>query len=312
MPDLRIPLGNDIFAVRTAILCVHEGCLLVQRDSRFPDFAFVPGGALLVGEESIAGAAREWREEMGTAAGELRLLGVVENFFAQGPRRWHEIAFYFQMQPPELLPAEGSSALDHSQVTNHWIPLHDVPHTKILPAVVEELLAVPAGEVRHIVNRETVFDNAPCDLRFPVNETMFAVRVGIIFVQEGQLLVIAGDHFDFKYSPGGAVNLGEEAAEAAAREWREETLSEAGPLRLVGILENFFELKGKRWHEIGFYYEMSGAGQPLAVTHLADQPSERLEWVPLDQLAAARVYPQTLARFLHVPAGEIRHLVQHG
>lgn len=147
------------------------------------------------------------------------------------------------------------------------------------------------------------------DIRLPIAETMFALRVGIICVQDGKLLVVTGDHLKFKYSIGGAVTIGEETAAAAAREWQEETGLEARPLRLVGVVENFFELTGQRWHEVGFYYEMTLEGT-ITIGQIADQPNEYLEWLPLEKLAEERVYPEAIGELLNVPAGEIRHLVQ--
>lgn len=148
------------------------------------------------------------------------------------------------------------------------------------------------------------------DVRLPIDGTMFALRAGIICVQDGQLLVIRGNGFGFKYLPGGAVNVGGATADAAAREWKEETGLEAGPLRLVGVIENFFELDGKPWHEIGFYYEMVWLGPALTATHLADQADQSFEWISFGQLPEERVYPEAIRELLNVPAGEIRHLVE--
>ena len=62
--------------------------------------------------------------------------------------------------------------------------------------------------------------------------------------------------------PGGRVEIYEASAETLAREIEEELGTDAsiGPLRFV--IENFFELDGRKAHEIGFYYEVELA-QPL-------------------------------------------------
>lgn len=151
------------------------------------------------------------------------------------------------------------------------------------------------------------------DLRLPVGDVIFALRAGILCVRDGQLLVIAAQGFQFRYLPGGAVATDEDAAQAAAREWHEETGLTAGPLRLVGLIENFFELNGQRWHEIGFYSLISLMDLPsdfaLNGEALADQPEHRWEWIPVSEIEAQRVYPTVIRELLYAPVGTVRHIV---
>ena len=148
------------------------------------------------------------------------------------------------------------------------------------------------------------------DLRLPLEDTMFALRAGILCVEGGRLLVIRGEGFSFKYLPGGAVHLGEDTAGAAAREWFEETGLTAGPLRLLGVVENFFPLGGRRWLEVGFSgrLEWNAAWPPL--TALADQAGQQFEWVALDDLAKERVFPRAAEQLLQVLPGEVLHLTE--
>lgn len=85
----------------------------------------------------------------------------------------------------------------------------------------------------------------------------------------------------------------------------------AGPLRLVGVLENFFGPPGKRQHELGFYFRMEAPPElPDMPFPVLDNPDVICEWVPLSEIAARPVYPLAVADFLSAAPGEVRHLVE--
>ncbi|OLV17493.1 NUDIX hydrolase [Deinococcus marmoris] len=153
MTDIRIPLGGLKFSVRVAIICVRDGKLLANTESGI-GFWYLPGGALATDEDARSCAEREWREETGTSPGELRLLGVVENFFGPAHRRQHEIGFYFRMDAPPELPDEPFTVLDNAEVVCEWIPLAGLESRPVYPLIVRELLDGDNRTVRHIVNRE--------------------------------------------------------------------------------------------------------------------------------------------------------------
>ena len=53
---------------------------------------------------------------------------------------------------------------------------------------------------------------------------------------------------------GGGIELGETSAEAVVREIREELDATFVPDRLLGVVENIFELDGETGHEVDFLY----------------------------------------------------------
>jgi len=83
----------------------------------------------------------------------------------------------------------------------------------------------------------------------------FQFRAGALIWRSGHVLIHRAVSDPFWALPGGRVELHETSAEALAREIKEEMGCAAaiGPLRFV--IENFFELGGRKAHEIGFYYE---------------------------------------------------------
>ncbi|RDE08185.1 NUDIX domain-containing protein [Pelagibacterium lacus] len=116
----------------------------------------------------------------------------------------------------------------------------------------------------------------------------FNFRVAGIAVRAGHVLVHRA-HWDSHWSlPGGRIELGEESAVALAREIEEElgVTAQVGSLRFV--MENFFVDRGRRFHEIGFYYDVTLPDRfPFredgGVCHFCEDGDARLEfkWVPM-------------------------------
>lgn len=150
---------------------------------------------------------------------------------------------------------------------------------------------------------------AVTDFRFPAPDgTTVNLRVGVLCVQGGHLLVCR-DNPDFLYVPGGALLTGEPSPQAARREWREETGDGAAQFSLAGVVENFFRLGGREWHETGFYYRITGETLPPLPCAALDNPGCVLEWLPLSEMGRVPLYPLCLPELLRVPPGEVRHFV---
>lgn len=84
------------------------------------------------------------------------------------------------------------------------------------------------------------------------------IAICVIWV-ESRILVLEG--FDsvkntFYYRPlGGGVEPGETSHDAVAREIQEEIGLKVTDLRLLGVLENLFQLEGEPFHEVVFVHE---------------------------------------------------------
>ena len=98
---------------------------------------------------------------------------------------------------------------------------------------------------------------------------------------------------------GGEVEFGELAAEAAARELREELGRDIEVGELLGVVENRFTLEGQRGHEIVFEYLAAFAHgheppdlAPLSAVE-GDAPFTA-RWLPLAEVLAGthRAYPE--------------------
>ncbi len=149
------------------------------------------------------------------------------------------------------------------------------------------------------------------DIRLPIDGVRFSVRVAVLCVRDDRLLVNHLDDIDFAFLPGGALATGEDVLQCAAREWLEETGTEPGPLRLVGVVENFFGPVEDPQHELGFYLRMEAPDAlPDEEFTILDAPDGRLGWISLADVATYPVLPESVAELATVPPGELRHLVR--
>ena len=120
-----------------------------------------------------------------------------------------------------------------------------------------------------------------------------------VVVRDGALLVVVyddahlGRHFGL---PGGGVEPGETIHEAVRREVREETGAEVEVGRLLLVNEyvpgDYASLYGDG-HDVRLVFHCTcRAGVPLAAPSLPDLDQVGVEWLSLDQLPVARLYPR--------------------
>jgi 8-oxo-dGTP pyrophosphatase MutT (NUDIX family) len=92
------------------------------------------------------------------------------------------------------------------------------------------------------------------DISFSLDGHRINLRVGGIFIRDGQVLVNRMETDAYWFLPGGRIAAGESSDRAILREIREEL---GGPCRIVRpvfLLENFFTLSSEPFHEFGLYY----------------------------------------------------------
>lgn len=304
MTDLRTPLGDHMFAVRSVLLCQRDSQVLLETGP-YP-FRNFPGGAAKLGETLREAAAREWQEETGLAAGELRPVALVENFFELQGQQWHELGFYYAVTAPADWPSESLAHLDHADNRLEW-GAPDDSGPPIYPAPALAALNVPKGEFLHLINPEGQPSTGP-DLRFNLHGTGVQVRVHLLYVQDGCLLTNKVPNSGYWFLIGGSVAVGEDSHAAALREFYEETGVQATSARLVGLTEAFDHAEQRQ--QLGLCYLVEAAQPlPLHPRPVADHAELWLEWVPLGELQARRVLPLGLERMLSVPMGRIEHFV---
>lgn len=138
------------------------------------------------------------------------------------------------------------------------------------------------------------------DCCFATDKNWFRYRTAALIVEEGEVLFIKSTSFDYLYTVGGGVHMGESSEECVKREVLEETGVSYEIDRLAVVVENFFtgegSFEGKDCHVIEFYYLMKSRGKKDAVCKSLgwDNAKESIYWVPLEKLKDTNVKPSFL------------------
>jgi 8-oxo-dGTP pyrophosphatase MutT (NUDIX family) len=163
------------------------------------------------------------------------------------------------------------------------------------------------------MDRMIRFDAGP-----PDDPWRFNYRIVGVCIDAGRVLVHQAPGDPFWTLPGGRAELGESASQTLAREMQEELGLGVTVGRPLWLVENFFELDGRRYHEIALYFSMTlpeDAALLRATEPFSGREADTLlwfRWVEIDPaiLAALPLLPALLHTRLVAPPVALEHLVE--
>ncbi|WP_404442844.1 NUDIX hydrolase [Sutcliffiella horikoshii] len=150
------------------------------------------------------------------------------------------------------------------------------------------------------------------DVVFHTEKAVFNYRVAGIWIQDGRILLHRASDDKIWSLPGGRVEMNEASPLSLQREFKEELDLSVNIERLVWIVENFFEYREKKVHEIGFYYLVSTEDKQALTNgpfHGVEGESLVYEWVPISELEGVVLYPEFLKKSLKEIPETTEHLI---
>ena len=156
-------------------------------------------------------------------------------------------------------------------------------------------------------------------IRFDQGNQRFNYRVVGIALHHDHVLLHRTPDEAFWTFPGGRAELGETAAQTLQREMREELAANIEVIRLLWIVESFFDYDERRYHELAFYFLMrlpdDSPYLDQSITHAGQEAEPELifQWFLNDAatLAGLPLLPSFLQTALQDLPATTRHLVHH-
>ena len=151
----------------------------------------------------------------------------------------------------------------------------------------------------------------------------FVCRVAGVAVHQDRVLLHRAEDDDFWVLPGGRGEMLEPSPETLRREMREEADLAVTADRLLWVAENFFDYRGKTWHELGLYFLMSfPPDSPVWARGEAFEGQETFpdgrrlrlffQWFPLASLETLTVLPSFLTTGLRQLPLTTQHIIHDG
>lgn len=144
-------------------------------------------------------------------------------------------------------------------------------------------------------------------ITFNQGDECFNFRIAGIAIDNNHILLHRAVGEAFWTCPGGRAEIGETTSQTLIREIKEELNEDVEVIRLLWVVENFFEYAQKDYHEIAFYFLMKlPERSPYLVqekSFLSVEENTALEfkWFPIDSdvLAGLPLLPSFLQQSLN-------------
>ena len=135
------------------------------------------------------------------------------------------------------------------------------------------------------------------DLTLNVDDYKLNVRAAGLLIHNNKVLVHKNLNSDHYALLGGRVEIGEDSAKTLKREVKEELGKEIQITGYIATVENFFEKKGSKYHEILFIHKIEFTNeQDKKIQHtlknIEGKDYLQYEWLDLDKIDEYPLLPQ--------------------
>ena len=152
------------------------------------------------------------------------------------------------------------------------------------------------------------------DISVDIGKHHLNYRVGALIRRNNQILVHKSLNIKHITLPGGRVQEGEDSIEAIQREIQEEMGLETIYVKPVVIIENFFEMKQKNYHEILIVHELKFKDKESynkKIEPIEEHKKEflKFEWKNINELDKNNFLPKSLVKTIEENNG-FQHIIE--
>lgn len=141
------------------------------------------------------------------------------------------------------------------------------------------------------------------DITIDVEDYKLNVRAGVVIMHNNKILLHRNKNSDHYAMIGGRVEIGENSEQTIKREVKEELGKEIKITGYVSTIENFFEMKGSKYHEIMFIYKAefeNDEDQKIENTlqNIEGKDYLQYEWIDINKIDEYPLRPNVLKEVL--------------
>ena len=141
------------------------------------------------------------------------------------------------------------------------------------------------------------------DITIDVDDYKLNVRAAGVMTHNGKVLVHRNVNSDHYALIGGRVEIGENSEDTIKREIKEELGKDIKITEYISTIENFFEIKGSKYHEIMFVYGIEFINEEdkkidYVMKNIEGKDYLQYEWIELDRIEEYKLLPKVLKEVL--------------
>lgn len=141
------------------------------------------------------------------------------------------------------------------------------------------------------------------DITLDVEDYKLNIRAAGVIIHNGKILAHRNINSDHYALVGGRVQIGENSAKTVKREMQEELGKNIEITSYIATIENFFEMKGSKYHEILFVHQaefINYEDKEIEYTLKNKEGKDYLqyEWLDLNKIEEYPLYPKAIQTIL--------------
>lgn len=141
------------------------------------------------------------------------------------------------------------------------------------------------------------------DITVNLEDYKLNVRTAGVIIHNNKVLLHRNTNENHYALMGGRIAIGENSADAVKREYKEELGKDVDIIGYVSTVENFFENKGSKYHEIMFVYQLEFLNEEYKkiehdLKNIEGKDYLKYEWVDIDKIDEYHLTPEIMKGIL--------------
>lgn len=141
------------------------------------------------------------------------------------------------------------------------------------------------------------------DITIDIEDYKLNVRAAGVIIHNNKVLVHKNINSDHYALVGGRVEIGENSVDTIKREIKEELGKNIEITGYISTIENFFEMKGSKYHEIMFVHKVEFVDEDdkeieYTLKNIEEKDYLKYEWLELDKIEQYPLWPKAIQEVL--------------